>query len=299
MIKTHTPYLRRALTLTCAMAVTLLPFLMTRTSTATTAADKMKAEDVVAKHLESIGTEAARAGAQSRIVGGTSRAIFKARSSGGAVDGQVVIASANNKVVFGMKFGSPNYPGERFGFDGKKFTVGYLTPGVRSALGNFALTNGEIFKEGLIGGTLSSAWPLLNILERKAKLEYAGTDKINNLTVHKLRYSPNKGSDLQITLYFDANTFQHVRTQYERIIAARLGSGGVDSSASQRETRYKIIEDFGDYKQEGKLNLPHSYKLQLEVDKTGGSSMDRWEMTLDQFAFNEEIDDKAFNVEAD
>ena len=259
----------------------------------------MKAEDVVAKHLESIGSEEARSSVQSRVIAGTSRAVFRARSSSGAIDGRVVIASQNTKVLFGMGFDASNYPGEKFGFDGKKFTVGHLTPGVRSALGNFVLTNGELFKEGLMGGTLSSAWPLLNLTERKARLEYVGTDKIDNQPVHKLKYYPNKGSDLEITLFFDVNTFQHVRTQYERVIGARMGASGVDSSASQRETRYKIIESFSDYKREGKLNLPHVYKLQLEIDKTGGSSLDKWEMNLSQFAFNEEIDDKSYNVETE
>ena len=297
MFKTRTPRTRRRLALACALLAALLPS-TPRATSAAPADDKMKAEDVIAKHLEALGPQAAREAAQTRIVGGTSRAIFKARSTSGAIDGQVVIASTDNKVVLGMKFDAPNYPGERFGFDGKKLTVGYLTPGVRSQLGNFALTNSEIFKEGLVGGTLTSAWPLLNLSERKAKVEYGGTDKINDRPVHKIKYYPNKGSDLKITLYFDAETFQHVRTQYERVVGARLGSGGVDSSASQRETRYKIVEEFGNYKEEGKLKLPHSYKLQLEIDKTGGSSLDRWEMNLDQFAFDQEIDDRMFNVES-
>ena len=298
MFKTRTPRTRRRLALACALLAALLPS-MPRATSAAHADDKMKAEDVIAKHLEALGTQAAREAAETRIIGGTSRAIFKARSTSGAIDGQVVIASTENKVVLGMKFDAPNYPGERFGFDGKKFTVGYLTPGVRSPLGTFALTNSEIFKEGLIGGTLTSAWPLLNLSERKAKIEYGGTDKVNDRPVHKLKYYPNKGSDLKITLYFDAETFQHVRTQYDRVVGARLGSGGVDSSASQQETRYKIIEDFGDYKEESKLKLPHSYKLQLEINKTGGSSLDRWEMTLDQFSFDQEIDERMFNVETD
>lgn len=292
MFKTRTP---RALALACALLAALLP------STPRTAAaqEKLKAEDVIAKHLAALGPQAARDAAQSRIVGGTSRAVFKARSTSGAIDGQVVIASDENKVVLGMKFDAPNYPGERFGFDGKRFTVGYLTPGVRSPLGNFALTNGEIFKEGLVGGTLTTAWALLNLSERKAKIEYAGTDKVNDRLAHKLKYYPNKGSDLKITLYFDAETFQHVRTQYDRIIGAKLGTGGIDSSANQRETRYKIVEDFGDYKEEGKLKLPHTYKLALEIEKTGGNSFDRWEMVLDQFSFDQEIDNRMFNVEAE
>src|ERR1044072_6635136 len=197
-----------------------------------------------------------------------------------------------------MSFEAPNYPGERFGFDGKKFTVGLIQPGVRSLLGNFALTNDEIFRAGLVGGTLTSAWALLNLAERKAKIEYARTDKVGGRLAHKIKYYPNKGSDLKIVLFFDAETFQHVRTQYDRIVGARIGTGGVDSSASQRETRYKIIEDFGDYKEESKLKLPHSYSLQLEIDKTNGTSLDRWEMVLDQFAFDQEIDNRMFNVEA-
>jgi hypothetical protein len=298
MFKTRTPRTCRALALAFALLAALLPS-TPRAAGAPSADDKLKAEDVVAKHLEAIGPQAAREAAQTRIVGGTSRAIFKARSTSGAIDGQVVIASDDNKVVLGMKFDAPNYPGERFGFDGKKFTVGYLTPGVRSQIGTFALTNSEIFKEGLVGGTLTSAWALLNLSERKAKVEYGGTDKVNDRLVHKLKYYPNKGSDLKITLYFDAETFQHVRTQYDRVVGAQLGRGGVDSSASQRETRYKIIEDFGDYKEEGKLKLPHSYKIQLEIEKTGGGSLDRWEMTLNQFAFDQEIDDRMYNVEGD
>ena len=298
MFKTRTPRRRRSLVLAGALLAALLPSTPRAATPAAPDDDKMKAEDVIANHLASLGPEAAREAAQTRIVGGTSRAYFKARSSSGNIDGQVVIASTDNKVILGMRFDAPNYPGERFGFDGKKFTVGYLTPGVRSPLGNFALSNNEIFKEGLVGGTLSSAWALLDVAGRKAKVEYAGADKVNDRPVHKLKYYPNKGSDLKITLYFDAETFQHVRTQYDRIVGARLGSGGPESSARQQETRFKIVEDFGDYKEEAKLKLPHSYKLQLEINKTDGSSLDRWEMALDQFAFDQEIDDRMFNVES-
>ncbi len=288
---------RRALVFICALIATSLSLITSMPSTALPV-DKMNAEDVVAKHLESIGSAEARSSAHSRVVVGTSRAIFKARNSSGAIDGRAVLGSVSRKVLFGMGFTAPNYPGEKFGFDGKKFTVGYLMPGVRSTLGNFLLIHDNVFKEGLMGGTLSSAWPLLNLVERKAKLEYAGTEKMGEQLVHKLRYSPNKGSELDITLYFDAKTFQHTRTQYEWVMGARLSAGGIDNQASQRETRYKMIENFSGYKKEGKLTLPHSYTLQLEITKTNGSSLDKWEMNLSQFMFNQEIDEKGFDVEA-
>jgi hypothetical protein len=288
---------RRALTLLCALFVAPL-FLTNATTGSARAEDKMRSEEVVAKHLESIGTEAARAEARSRIVVGTSRAVFKARNNAGAIEGRTVMASENNKVLFGMGFDNPDYIGEKFGFDGKKFTVGYLKPGTRSTLGSFILIHDTVFKEGLMGGTLSAAWPLLNVGERKSRLEYAGTDKIGDLSVHKLRYMPNKGSDLQISLFFDAKTFRHVRTQYDRVAGARFSAGGVDNQAVMRSSRYRMVEDFSDFKTEGKLTLPHIYKLQLEIENTNGTSVHKWDMNLGQFAFNQPVEEKSFNVEA-
>jgi hypothetical protein len=288
---------RRALTLLCALFIAPV-FLMNATTGSGHAEDKMRPEEVVAKHLESIGTEAARADARSRVVVGTSRAVFKARNNIGSIEGRTVMASENNKVLFGMGFINPDYIGEKFGFDGKNFTVGYLKPGTRSTLGSFILIHDNVFKEGLMGGTLSSAWPLLNLAARKVRLEHAGTDKIGDLPVHRLRYMPIKGSDLQISLFFDAKTFRHVRTQYERVVGARLGTGGIDNQASLRATRYKMVEDFSDFKREGKLTLPHIYKLQLEIETTTGTSIHKWDMNLEQFAFNQPVEEKSFNVEA-
>jgi hypothetical protein len=287
--------LRRALTLTCAFAVALLSLLAPQPPAA--ARQKVKAEEVVAKHLDSIGPSAARTGVQSRVIAGTSRAVFKARNNSGVIEGQLVLASKENKSLIGMAFPSTDYPSEKFGFDGKKFTVGYLKPGVRSTLGSFLLIHDEVFKEGLIGGTLSSAWPLANLSERKARVEYAGTDKIDGRTVHKLRYSPNKGSELNVNLYFDAETFRHVRTQYDRVAGARLSTGGIDAQASQRAPRFRMTEDFAEFKQEGNLTLPHGYKLTLEIENSAGTSVHTWEMSLAQFAFNEDLDDTGFNVD--
>src|SRR5215813_1072249 len=210
--------------------------------------DKIKAEEVISKHLEAIGKAGSRSSDHSRVAVGSVRAVFKARNSSGAIDGRAVLGSVNNKILVGMAFNASNYPGEKVAFDGKKVTIAYQSPGVRSTLGNFLKTNSAIVKEGLMGGTLSAAWPLLNLAERGAKVSYAGTDKIDNRVVHKLRYDPDNGANAQITLYFDAETFQHLRTQYEYVISSRLAAGGVDNQARQRETRYKMVEDFSDYK---------------------------------------------------
>ena len=289
--------LLRSMAFFCALTATLLS-LPTSAALTTTAADKMKADDVLAKHLESIGPVTARSDQKSRVIVGTARATFRARNTSGAIDGRTVLASINRKVMLGMGFSAPNYPGEKFGFDAKKLTIGYLRPGIRSTLGNFIEQHSDIFKEGLMGGTLTTAWPLLNLQERGAKLEYSGTDKVADQLAHKLEYSPKKGSELKIILYFDAKSFEHVKTQYERVISTRLSAGGIDSQARQMETRYKLTENFSGYKKEGDLNLPHQYTLQLEVTKTNGSSMEKWETELTEFLFNQAIDEAGFNVEA-
>ena len=279
-----------------SMAVLFLPIIL-MSSTVTTA-QKMKAEDVIAKHLESLGPATARADEKGRVAVGTAKASFKARNAVGSIDGRAVLASLDRKAMLALAFNSPTYTGEKFGYDGKKFTIGYVTPGRRSALGLFILQNGEIFKEGLMGGTLTSSWPLLRLEERGAKLEYSGTDKINDKPVHKLSYQPKKGSDLNITLYFDATTFEHVRTQYDRTISSRMSGGGIDAQARQQQTRYRLTENFSGYKKEGDLNLPHTYTLQLETTQTNGSTLDKWEADLTQFLFNQDIDEKGWDVEA-
>jgi len=262
-------------------------------------ADKLKAEEVVAKHLESIGPAASRKRDRSRVAVGTAKASFKAaRSSSAEIEGRAIFGSIENKLVVAMSFNALNYPGEKFGFDGKKVTVAYQAPGVRSALGNFLIMKDGIVKEGLMSGTLSSAWPLLNLAEVGGKVSYDGTDKIGGRQVHKLSYVPKSSSDIEVTLYFDAETFQHVRTQYDYVISARLAAGGVDNQAPQRETRYKMVETFADYKKEGELTLPHRYTLEFEITKLTGSSSDKWQIELEQFAFNQPIEPKSFNVES-
>src|SRR2546429_9055051 len=115
-------------------------------------ADKIKPEELVARHLESIGTAKARAAITTRIISGTSQVIIRASSPGQAV-GKAVLASDGAKILFGMSFPSPIYPREQLGFNGNSFMAAYATPGVRSGLGNFLMMHDLIFKQGLMCGT--------------------------------------------------------------------------------------------------------------------------------------------------
>jgi hypothetical protein len=258
------------------------------------ASDKLKPEELVARHLESIGSAKARAAITTRIISGTSQVIFRTPPPGQAV-GRAVLASQGVKSLIGMSFPSPVYPREQLGFNGSSFIAAFVTSGVRSVLGNFLMTHDIIFKQGLMGGTLSSAWPLLDVTARGPQLEYAGTKRVDDRTLHELKYLPRGGSDLQIKLFFDQQTFQHVRTEYERVIAAPTGNRDY-ANVQERETRYKMVEEFSEFKSEGGLTLPHIYKIKLTVDSQGGTFLADWVINLTQFTFNEPIDPNSFSI---
>lgn len=110
---------------------------------------KLKAEELIARHLESIGPAKARS--SPRIISGTSQVIFRTQPAGQAI-GRAVLASDGLQYLLGMSFPSPVYPREQWGFNGKSFTATFVTPGVRSVLGNFLMTHDLIFKQGLMSG---------------------------------------------------------------------------------------------------------------------------------------------------
>lgn len=262
------------------------------------APDKMKPEELVAKHLASIGPADALAAIKSRIIVGNATATTRLNAVK-ELTGPAQLASEGDRVLLAMIFNSTGYPYEKAGYDGEKLTLAlWKTTGKRSALGDFLAAQDAVFKQGLIGGVLSSAWPLLNLSSKNPRLSYGGTKKINDRQVHELKYSPRKGGgSLQISLYFDAETFRHVRTEYQYAISARMGATP-EQSISQQESRYKLEEEFSDFKTEGALTMPHTYRLRLTNQVPTGTQVIEWTVNFSQFVFDQEIGAEAFNVSA-
>ena len=120
---------------------------------------KMKAEDVIAKHLASIGSVDARSAAKTFVSVGTGTAQFKSTKDQ-VVQGRIVLASEGVNSFLGMNMNSNLYVGETFAYNGKDAFVGFVNLSARSVLGNFVQSNNTLLSEGLIGGTLSIAWAL-------------------------------------------------------------------------------------------------------------------------------------------
>jgi hypothetical protein len=258
-------------------------------------AQKLKADEIIAKHLEAIGGTETLQSISSRVSTGSVVVTFREPGTG-QLGGRVVLASEGPKHMMAMAFdNATNYPHERIGFDGKDVSGGYVHPGSRSSLGDFLLTNQAILKQGLWGGELSQSWLLLNP-NRKVKVEAGGMKKIGDRQAYQLKCYPS-GSDLKISMYFDAETFHHLRTEYERSVIAQMG-GTPETSANQSETRYKLVEEFSDFKKEGGLTLPHAYKINLEIT-TGraGAVKAQWDLTISDIQFNQKIQPGSFDVD--
>lgn len=274
--------------------VLLLAATITTSFTVTSNADNITLPEVLSRHLDSIGSSQARAAVKSRVILGTALVTFRIGGKGQA-EGRAVLASQGDKSLVGISFEVPEYPHENMGFDGKNLSVADLTPGVRSTLGKFFMTHEMPFREGLLAGTLSAAWPLSDMASRKATLKYEGTKKIDGRQLHVVRYDAKNDSGLKTKLYFDAETFRHVRTEYEqRLVQQMVTQPGV--TQQQGDSITKLTEEFSDFKTEGGLILPHSYKLQLSIESLNRRVLQDWTFALSQFVFNKTIDQKQFDV---
>ncbi|HJZ69404.1 MAG TPA: hypothetical protein VKF81_14870 [Blastocatellia bacterium] len=255
---------------------------------------KLTVEELIAHHLDSIGSAQARASAKNRVVSGTVKLISRVGTAGN-VDGEAAIASSGEKLRYSMKFPSPQYPGEQFAYDGSKVLTGFLPSGRRSPLSFYLEQQNVPLKDGLLGGTLSTAWAMLRVGQLKPKLEYRGLKKIEGRQLHEVSYRAAKGSpDLKVSLFFDVTTFQHLRTEYEFKVPAQLGQGPNESTRFQ-ENYYQIVESFDDFSAVDGLMVPHQYRLQLNVQTSRGSIVFDWNVAIRQVMHNQVLDEQIFS----
>lgn len=109
-------------------------------------AQKMSAEDILAKHLESIGTKENRAQIKNQLVVGDVQ--IKIAGNTSIIAGKALIISAGEKNMWGMNLASNEYPQDRFAYNGKDTAVGFARPGAYSDIGRFILSYREMLREG-------------------------------------------------------------------------------------------------------------------------------------------------------
>jgi len=277
----------------------------------------MKAEEVVARHLDSIGTAEIRATAKTRIVQGTAQ--FKMRvGGGGELAGTSALVSEGRKSVLMIKLANSDYRGEQFVTDGGKVSVAATTSNHKwSDFGQFVRTQDQIVLEGLLGGALTTAWAMLDLPENKAKLSFDGEKKADGRPAYQLTYHSRKRDDLTIHLFFDPQTYQHLMTTYTITLASGLGGfapslsdqaglttpaadnpgADVTQSSKQKETRYTIEERFSDFKTAEGLTLPTKYSIHFTEElQDGTTKVYEYDLTADEISNNKPLDPRNFQV---
>ena len=285
------------------------------------AEDQVTVEQAVAAHIKSIGSPEALAALKTLAFVGTTSVDF-IQGMYGKMNGQSMFVSDGEKVSIVLKYGDINYPGEYFAYDGSEVSVGHINPMQRSPVADFVFQHNGIMKEGLLGGIFSRGWPLLNFQEDQAWLKYDDAT-IDDRRLHEIEYRPKKSlRDVKIKLYFDWETYRHVRTEYRVRVrddmsaspggegtragkyqaAGQIDLGTDGNSAVGFNTLYRglpdsiyvLVEKFDDFKKIGAMILPHSYTIDYSVEGQGHTFIGKWTLTADQWVFNRTYDDKIF-----
>jgi hypothetical protein len=278
-------------------------------------AANLKPDELVAHHLDSLGTAAVRGANKSRVIQG--RARFKMLvGGGGQLEGKGAVVSEERKLNIMMKF--PNdYKGEQFIWNGEKWSVSATTAEHRRTIfGEFVVSQPVLLQEGLLGGALSTAWALSNLDSNHPKLNSGGLKKVDGRPLLDLHYQPKKSTEMEIHMYFDPETYRHVQTVYSITLASGLGSSGLSMtdqvglttpggqsgsdptrSSKQQEIRYTLEERFSDFNTTDGITLPSHYNIHFTREaQDGKTAVYEWDMTANEVSENLSLDPRNFQV---
>ncbi len=252
---------------------------------------KMKAAELIAKHLNAVGETAVdrkTAAVQGRarlqiLVGGRA-----------SLEGPFYLVSRSSEMSYYLLFNASTYEHERFLAGPERAEVAFMSPGKRSTLGDFLHVHPVILREGLWGGVLSTAYPLFDLDNRGPKLRYAGFKKEEGRRLHRIDYRSRRGQGgLRIHLFFDPETFHHVRTSYVLVTPAPLGANEIQS-ARLRNVRHRLTEDFGNFANESGLAMPREWTVRYTFHSTAQTLSWEWKHELDAFQHDVDLDDSVF-----
>jgi hypothetical protein len=278
---------------------------------------KMPAEEIIAKHVESIGKSDLVASSKKRMAVGSSE--FKMSVEAKLATGRAILAAdgSNNMVVFST-FNMLDYQKERIGVFGDKIDVPFIVPGRRSGLGTFLVTYDKFLNDRIFGGCVFSTWLFLGPDSRRGKFETEGKKKIGDHEAWVINYTPRGGlkNGSYIKLYFDTETYHHLRTVYRQKeteggfsetggMQAGAGGGVFSKNTSgswgneMANNGATLTEDFEDIRNDEKvgLTLPHKYTIYLEADSSGGTRKLKWTFGIEEYSLVKDFPAGFFSFE--
>jgi hypothetical protein len=240
-------------------------------------------EELVSRHLGSIGSEEALSGVGFRVARGLcigrGRVFSQAGGESGALRGSAEFASGTGITQFSAEFESELYPIEGFHFDGEKIGLYMFKPPETSGLSETKYSAGQLatsipdfeeyVKHGLFGGVLNALWPFLKPEEVSKQLKSLKRKKIDGkeLLVQKYHIPGSRG----VELFFDPETFSHVATRCRLEVKRRT------NVAVRDFYRVTLREKFSDFGEFDGLRLPTSWTITLELPR----DTSHWEIAFE------------------
>ena len=262
-------------------------------------APKVTIEELIAKHVASLGTpEALAANPACGIEASAKFAVTLGGAGEGA--GTLRMASEAQKLRMVMKFNTPNYMGEDLVNDGSKANVSVRVAGKPSLLSQFFFDRQDLLKEGLFGGALTSGWVFLDPKAPQLRWKYNGLKKIDGRDLHELQYETRKNlGEIQIRIYLDPETYRHVMTTYEASMKAQTTNvtttrGRSLGNLASQESRIRLKEQFGDFRPVDGIMLPSSWTIKMTGDLAGATEL-TWTINV-QDLMHAEIDAATFKT---
>ena len=227
-------------------------------STVSSTSEKLTVEEIITRHLASIGTPEARSAVKTRVASGK---CAESAPAGARDCPPLFLSEGTSQRLFTVH--------RQFAFDGQKsYMNSRQVPGV-PANPDFPDLD-DAFKAGLVGGTLSTGWALLVPGPEKLEIKYEGmrspskrweeahcgafrTMQDEHKTLHELTVRIRQGtSHLTASLYFEPDTFRHAQTHYH--LRESLSKGML--------TNAMLREVFSNFREIDGLTLPYSWSLE-------------------------------------
>jgi len=174
------------------------------------AQSKLSSDELIAKHLNSIGTPEIRGKEKAIAAVGASSfdGITITNNYFGHSEGNAKLVSQGELFQYVSDFKNPLYEGEMIAWNGKQTDIATRGQERVSYLAAFFNRHPYFIRDGLFGGTLNRGWALENTGVHHPNIRFDGLKKYNGRRLLQLTYDPMKSEGaLYAKIYLEPDTF--------------------------------------------------------------------------------------------
>lgn len=249
--------------------------------------DNPEPAEIISRHLNSIAAAEKRQALKTLFAVGASE--FESKNPSAKGGGKAIVVSDPENLYFLMSLNSRDYPFEKIGMFGDKASLPFLTAGRRSILGSFLADNSRVLSESLFSGSMSLRWISHIADSTEARMKSGKTKKINGRDAYPVDvfFAGGNSGNFRIRLYFDSETFRHVRSEYHR----EVDIGGI-TFRQQNQLQNAVVdlfEDYSDFRTVDGFTLPYVYKATLVSNSGTQNYESSWTIRVSEYYFNQKL----------